>query len=93
MLTLFTEKGCKFEQLDFTSAFIHAKLTTDYKIRIRLPVIHDASGANERFVQSFKSLYGLNQPHTLRYTSIASTFTSIGLHSSKYSDCLFITTI
>ena len=79
-MTLEIQQGRAFKQVDFSNAFVQAKI--DSKLYIKVPSMFESEG--DMVLDLNKSLYGLVEATLLWYNHLRGGFRKVGLLKVKW---------
>ncbi len=90
LLVLTTKFGWKTRQVDFSNAFVQAKLKEQVYMKVPAMFVDSERGPDEEVVLKLnKSLYGLVQAPKTWFEHLKANFEQHGLHPTDVDPCLF----
>ncbi|KAL4346685.1 hypothetical protein GQ457_17G012090 [Hibiscus cannabinus] len=90
VISISSQKGWTFFQLDVKSAFLHGKLNEE--VYIEQPPRYEKKDAEQKVFRLKKALYGLKQAPRAWYSCIESYFVKEGFQRCPHGHTLFIKT-
>ena len=88
LLTLTMKLGLKTKQVDYSNAFVQAKI--DNEVYCELPEEFSVDGSRDYVLKLERSLYGLKQAPRLWFKTLEKSLHARGFKSSMQDPCLFM---
>ena len=88
LLTLTIKLGLKTKQVDYSNAFVQAKI--DNEVYCELPEEFSVDGSRDYVLKLERSLYGLKQAPRLWFKTLEKSLHARGFKSSMQDPCLFM---